>query len=79
MGAMRLSIRIPTQLRASIAWYAQTTGLAHSEAIRDLLARGLVQDRSREAGYRAGYAAGRTAAYADLMRAAAIATKGTPR
>lgn len=50
-----------------------------SEAVRDLVVRGLVTDRTREAGYRSGYDAGRAAAYAEFMRrVSAVSGRGTP-
>ena len=81
----RLGLRVPDQLWASIRWYGETAGLVGanghldiSEALRDLLARGLVSDRSSEAGYRSGYRAGRLAAYADTMRRFAGVSTAVP-
>lgn len=76
----RVAVRIPNELWRSIAWYGSAAGLARpdgqldvSETLRDLISRGLVGDRSREAGYRSGYREGRLAGYADQMRAMAAA------
>jgi hypothetical protein len=82
----RLAVRVPADLWRSIAWYGNTAGHTRpdgrvdvSETVRDLITRGLVQDRSAEAGYRSGHAAGRSAAYRDHMRQIAAATAASPR
>lgn len=74
-------MRIPSALWKSIEWYGRAANLVGpdgkldiSETLRDLLARGLVSDRSSDQGYRNGYAAGRAAAYSDFMRSVAAAT-----
>ena len=82
----RIAARFPDRLWKSIQWYARSagmvdpTGAVHvSEAVRDLVTRGLVTDRTHEAGYRSGYDAGRAAAYAEFMRrVGAVSGRGTP-
>jgi hypothetical protein len=71
----RIGVRLPSQLWTSVQWYGRTAGLVGadgvvdiSETVRDLITRGLVSDRGTEAGYRSGYCAGRSAAYADFMK-----------
>lgn len=71
----RVGVRLPDRAWKSVALYAKAAGffgvngqLAISEAVRDLIARGLITDRSVEAGYRSGYSAGRLAGYAEIMR-----------
>lgn len=71
----RVGLRLPDRLWKSVSWYGQAAGLIRtdgrldiSEAVRDLISRGLVSaDRSAEAGYRSGYREGRLAAYAEVM------------
>jgi hypothetical protein len=77
-----VGLRVPSQLWKSITWYGTTAGIVRpdgeidiSETLRDLLARGLNSDRSSEQGYRNGYTAGRSAAYADFMRRVGAATR----
>jgi hypothetical protein len=78
----RVAVRLPSKLWQSVAWYGRTAGLLRpdgqldvSETLRDLISRGLVSDRSTEAGYRAGYAAGKSDGYRDFMlRVAAAST-----
>lgn len=86
MGVMRrLAVRVPAQLWASIEWYAKAAGLVGpdgrvdvSEAVRDLVSRGLVADRGTDAGYRSGYREGKLAAWGDHMRRITAATTTTP-
>lgn len=77
----RLGLRASDSLWSSIRWYGEVAGLVGndgridiSETVRDLLARGLVTDRSHEAGYRNGYNAGRVAGFAEVMRRFAAAS-----
>ena len=82
----QLGVRLGNDLWRSIEWYGRTAGHLRpdgqvdiSETLRDLISRGLVQDRSTEAGYRNGYAAGRTAGYAAFMRGLAAAAPTSAR
>jgi hypothetical protein len=70
----RVGVRLPDRLWTRIQRYADHGKLVRSdgavdisEAVRDLLGRGLDGDRSAEAGYRSGYDAGRLAAYREIM------------
>ena len=72
----RITVRISDREWRSIVSHARAGGLIEpdgspliSTALRDLIARGLApSDRSTEAGYRSGFAAGRVAGLADVMR-----------
>jgi hypothetical protein len=70
----RVGLRLPTRLWADIRAYATHANIVDesgsidiSEAVRDLISRGLVADRSRETAYRSGYREGRLAGYKDFM------------
>ncbi len=77
----RIGIRLPDSLWASIRTYGITSGLLAtprtidiSEVVRELIARGLSPDRTRDAGYRSGYREGRIAGYKEFM--ASVAMRG---
>ena len=66
----RVGLHLPDHLWAGVRTYAEHAnvlgddGLIEiSEAVRDLISRGLVSDRSREPAYRSGYREGRLAGY----------------
>ena len=71
----RVGLRLPDQLWANVRWYAEAAAIVDvdgeidiSEALRDLISRGLVSDPTAEAGYHSGYREGRLAGYGDFMR-----------
>jgi hypothetical protein len=81
----RLGVRVPADMWEGIQWYAKAAGLLSpggsldiSEAVRDLVSRGLVQERGAEAGYRSGYREGKLAAWRDHMQRIAAATRVAP-
>ena len=71
----RVGLRLPDHLWAGVRSYAKHANIVDadglidiSEAVRDLISRGLVSDRSREPAYRSGYREGRLAGYGEFMK-----------
>jgi len=77
----RVGLRIPSNLWSRVTAFGQAAAFVRpdgkldvSASVRDLIERGLVIDRTREAGYRSGYREGRAAGFAAVMAAMYSAT-----